>query len=126
MREASDTSDAGLVVSIAGGDPDAFSQLYRRYLPLILRWALRETDDREVAADLSAEVFAACLTASRRFREDEGAVAAWLLGIARNKLRESRRRGRVERSARQRLGVEPTTVTDADLDRVEELASLDE
>lgn len=126
MLGSSDSSDAGLVAAIARGDPEAFSGLYRRYLPLILRWALRETGNREIAADLSAEVFAACLTASRRYRADQGSVAAWLLGIARNKLRESRRRGRIEQSARERLGVEPATVTDADLDRVEELASLDE
>jgi RNA polymerase sigma-70 factor (ECF subfamily) len=52
-------------------------------------------------------------------------VAGWLLGIARNKLRESQRRGRVEDSSRRRVGAEPVSLTDADLERVEELASLD-
>jgi RNA polymerase sigma-70 factor (ECF subfamily) len=86
---------------------------------------LRETRNREVAADLAAEVFAASLTASRRYRAEQGSVAAWLLGIARNKLRESRRRKRVEDSARRRLGLDPIAITDADLERVDALASRD-
>lgn len=120
----SDSRDAALVVAMAQGDEDAFSTLYRRYLPLVTRWCLRETGSRELAADLSAEVFAAAITASRRYRAGEGAVSGWLLGIARNKIRESRRRRRIENSARRRLGVQPVAFTDVDLERVDALASL--
>jgi RNA polymerase sigma-70 factor (ECF subfamily) len=120
----SDSRDAALVMAMAQSDEDAFSTLYRRYLPLVTRWCLRETGNRELAADLSAEVFAAAITASRRYRAAEGAVSGWLLGIARNKARESRRRRRVEDAARRRLGVQPVALTDVDLERVEALASL--
>lgn len=126
MTRAQVDHDGELVVAMAKGDEDAFVAVYRRYLPLVLRWCLRETGNRELAADLCAEVFAAALTAARRYRPQRGSVAAWLLGIARNKLAESRRRGRIEESARRRLGVEPWSLTDADLERVDELASLDE
>jgi RNA polymerase sigma factor (sigma-70 family) len=119
-------SDSELLAAIARADELAFSEIYRRYLSLVLRWCWRETRNRELAADLSAEVFATALTAARRYRPEEGTVAAWLLGIARNKLRESRKRGRVADSARRRLGVEPAALTDADLERVEELASVDQ
>jgi Sigma-70, region 4 len=44
--------------------------------------------------------------------------------IAEHKLIDSLRRARVDSSARQRLGPEPVTLEDADLERVEELASL--
>jgi len=74
--------------------------VYRRYLPVVLRWCLRETRNRELASDLSAGVFAAALIAARRYRPERGSVLAWLLGITRNKLSESRRRGRVENAAR--------------------------
>jgi RNA polymerase sigma-70 factor (ECF subfamily) len=120
-----DLSDGELVVAAAGGDGDAFAVVYRRYLPLVLRWCLRETGNRDLAADLASEVFATAVLASRRYRPDRGPVAAWLLGIARNKLRESRRRSRVESSARRRLGLQPVGLTDGDLERVEELAGLD-
>ncbi|HWH09997.1 MAG TPA: RNA polymerase sigma factor [Solirubrobacteraceae bacterium] len=126
MAWSDDTTDVALVAATARGNDAAFALMYRRYLPLVVRWCLRETGNAEVAADLAAEVFAASLSASRRYRSDEAPVSAWLLGIARNKLRESRRRGRVEDSARRRLGVEPVAISDLDLGRVEELASLDE
>ena len=125
MADANDREEAGLLAAVGRGDESAFAVIYRRYLPLVLRWCWRETENRELAADLSAEVFAAALTAARRYRSEQGPVAAWLLGIARNKLRESRRRGRVEDAARRRLGVAPVAITDTDLERVEELASLD-
>jgi RNA polymerase sigma-70 factor (ECF subfamily) len=126
MEQVDEQAEGRLVAAIARGDDSAFASFYRRYLPLVLRWCWRETGNRELAADLAAEVFASALTAARRYRPEEGSVAAWLLGIARNKLRESRRRGRIEHAARRRLGVAPTAVTDEDLERVEELASVDE
>jgi RNA polymerase sigma-70 factor (ECF subfamily) len=124
-EEQQEQQDAALVDAIGRGDARAFDELYARYLPLVVRWSMHATGNREVAADLTAEVFAASLTAARRFRPGRGSVAGWLLGIARNKLRESQRRGRVEDSSRRRIGVEPLALTDADLERVEELASLD-
>src|ERR1039457_4012005 len=123
MADADDREEAALLAAVGRGDDSAFAVIYRRYLPLVVRWCWRETGNRELAADLSAEVFAAALTAARRYRPEQGSVVAWLLGIARNKLRESRRRGRVEDAARRRLGVAPAAITDADLERVEELAS---
>ncbi len=125
MAKTDDDDDEVLLVAAARGDDAAFGVLYRRYLPLVARWCLRETGSRELAADLSAEVFAASLTAARRYRPAQGPVVAWLLGIARNKLRESRRRGRVEWAARRRLGFETLAITDTDLERLEELASCD-
>ena len=124
MAEPQD-EDAVLVARIARGDDVAFGTLYRRYLPLVVRWSLRQTGNRELAADLAAEVFAAALIASRRYDPDRGSVAAWLLGIANNKLRESRRQRLIEDSARRKLGLGPIALTDAALERVEELASLD-
>jgi RNA polymerase sigma-70 factor (ECF subfamily) len=122
MQDSDD--DAELIAAMARGDDEAFARLYRRYLPVVLRWCLRETRDREVAADLAAEVFAGAVIAARRYRAD-GSAAGWLLGIARNKLRESQRRRQVENSARRRLKIDPLALTDSDLERVEELAGLD-
>jgi len=120
-----DDEDAVLVARVAKGDDAAFAVFYRRYLPLVVRWSLRKTRNRELAADLASEVFAAALIASRRYDQQQGSVAAWLLGIAHNKLRESERRRRVEDSARRKLGLDPIALNDVALERVEELASID-
>jgi RNA polymerase sigma factor (sigma-70 family) len=119
------TSDVGLLRAVASGDAEAFSTFYRRYLPGVLRHLLRETGNREVAADLAAEVFAAVLLGARRFRpRGQDTASGWVRGITRNKLLESRRRGRVEARARRELGLEPELLDDHDLARVEELASM--
>jgi RNA polymerase sigma factor (sigma-70 family) len=124
MTLGGDGSDDALLAAVDGGDGAAFAAFYRRYLPRVVGVLLRETGDREIAADLAAEVFAAVLLSAGRFRARRNASAwPWLQGIARNKLRESWRRGRVEDRARRKLGLEPEALDDNDLARVEDLAS---
>jgi RNA polymerase sigma-70 factor, ECF subfamily len=114
--------DDELLGRFAGGDPEAFVAFYRRHLAAVLGFFLRRTGDPELTADLTAEVFAAALLAAERYRPGERPALAWLYGIAAHKLADSRRRGRVEDAARRRLGMEPLTIDDAELARVEELA----
>lgn len=115
-------SDGDLLGAVVAGDSGAFSVFYRRYLPRVVGLLLRQTRDREVAADLAAEVFAAVLLSAGRFRGEDGESAwPWVCGIAQNKLRESRRRGQVEDRARRRLCVEPEVLNDEDLERIEQL-----
>jgi RNA polymerase sigma factor (sigma-70 family) len=116
-------TDGELLRAVVSGDGAAFAVFYRRHLPGVGGYVVRETGDREVSADLAAEVFAAAFLVARRFRaRGAGSAVPWLRGIAQNKLRESRRRGRVEDRARRRLAMEPEMLDDADLARVDELA----
>jgi RNA polymerase sigma factor (sigma-70 family) len=117
---------AALLGRVANRDEAAFNVLYSTYLPLVLRWTSRETHERELATDLTAEVFAAAMLAAPRYRPQSGSVGACLVGIAANRLRESRRRKRVEDSARRRLKLEPVVLTDADLELVDELVGMDD
>ena len=119
-------SDGALLAAIAGGDDGAFAVFCGRHLAGVVAFLLRETRDREAAADLAAEVFAAVLLAARRYRDDGEPAVGWVLGIARNKLKVSRRRGRIEARARRRLSYEPVALTDADLERVDMLAAQGE
>jgi RNA polymerase sigma-70 factor, ECF subfamily len=95
--------DDELIAATARGDVDAFASLYRRHLARVVGYLLHTTGDPEVAADLAAEVFAAALASCGRYRSEHASAAPWLIGIAQNKLRESRRRGRVEDATRRRL-----------------------
>jgi RNA polymerase sigma-70 factor (ECF subfamily) len=120
---ATDDHDEDLLKRHNDGDPDAFIAFYRRNLPRVLAFFWRRTGDPELTADLTAEVFAAALIAAPRFQPGEKPPLAWLFGIASHKLTDSRRRGRVEDEARRRLALDPLTVTDGDLERVEQLAN---
>lgn len=117
------TDDDELLRRAATGDDDAFALFYRRHRGLVVGYLRQRVSEPEHAFDLTAETFAAALLALRRYRPAEGAAAAWLLGIARNKLLESYRRGRVEARARTRLAMEPIAVDDDDLLAIESQAA---
>ena len=120
-------TDGELLAAVVAGDGTAFATFYRRHLSAVVGLLLRETRDREVTADLTAEVFAAVFLVAGRFRpRGPGSARPWVLGIARNKLLESWRRGQVEDRARRRLAFEPEILDDDDLARVDELAAVSE
>jgi len=103
-------------------EPEAFAVFYRRHVGPLLAYFARRTRDAEVAADLTAETFAAALAGAHRHRPERGPAAAWLYGIARRQLSHATHKGAVEDRARRRLGMGPITLTDEGLERVEALA----
>lgn len=115
-------SDEQLLLCTAQ-DAEAFGVFYRRHVERVLRFFTARTDEPEHAADLMAETFAAAFTAAGRFRPGPEPPVAWLFVIAQRKLADARRRGRVAHRARARLALEPLVLDDADLARIEELAS---
>jgi RNA polymerase sigma-70 factor (ECF subfamily) len=121
MRKLSALTDAQLLER-SHEDPQAFAAFYRRHLPVVLRFVLGRVGDRELSADLTAEVFAAALLARRSFDPARGHARAWLCTIAANKIADSLRRGRVEDACRRRLQMAPVGFDDDDLGRVEERA----
>jgi RNA polymerase sigma-70 factor (ECF subfamily) len=122
MMRAERQGDDDLLRRIAQGDDAAFSKFYRSHLDAIVAFFRRRVGDSELAFDLTAETFAAVIVSAASYKGDAPPLA-WLYGIARNKLRESLRRGRVEDAARRRLGMEPITLHDTDLERVEDRAT---
>ena len=94
---------------LTGGGPDGFAVFYRRHVEAILRYHARWARDAEVAADLTAETFAAALESKHRFSPGGPPARAWLFGIAVKKLADYRRRGYAEDRARRRLGMEASS-----------------
>lgn len=114
----------GELLAASRREPDAFAAFYDRYEGAVAGYFVRRTGDPEVAADLTAEVFAAALGAAHRYRPETPSAAGWLFAIAHNKLINSLRRGRVEANARRRLGIrEPIELAAEELERVESAAS---
>ena len=116
-------SDAELLRQ-SRSDATAFAVFYDRYEAAVVGYLARRVRDPEVAADLTAEVFAAALRAASRYRPSQPTAAGWLFAIAHNTLASSVRRQRVEARARLRLGIrDAVSFTDDELERVEALAS---
>jgi RNA polymerase sigma factor (sigma-70 family) len=103
-------------------EPAAFGVFYGRHEERVLRYFLGRVGDAEVAADLTAETFAAALAGSHRFRLRKGHAVAWLFGIAHNTLAASKRRGQVEARARRRIGMPTLVLTDELVERIEALS----
>ena len=106
---------------LAGHDVASFALFYRRHVDAMLGFFSRRTRDAELAADLTAETFAAALAARGRYKPELGSAASWLFAIGMNKLVDAQRRGRAERRAQRRLGMERIELDDEDIARIDAL-----
>ena len=104
-------SEAALIVAARSG-PHEFTAFYRYFERSVLGFFMSATGRPDVAADLMAETFARALESIGSFDPGRGRADQWLFGIARHVLADSRRRGRVEAAARQRLGFPTLTLAD--------------
>ena len=85
-------------------DGDAIARLYDSHAEAMLGFFMRRTYDAEASLDLVAETFAAGFADRRRFRGDGDADAmAWLYAIARHRLADYSRRGRLEPASAEAL-----------------------
>jgi RNA polymerase sigma-70 factor (ECF subfamily) len=120
-----DTRTDEELLAVTEHDPAAFGVFFERHARSVLTFFRRRTGNPETAADLMAETFAAALIAAPRYEPREAATS-WLFSIARYKLIDSRRRGRVEDAARLELQMQPLYLDDQDLDQIEAIASSGE
>lgn len=117
-------TDEQLLVA-ARDEPGAFAELYRRHVRDVAGFFARRTPGTEVAADLTAETFAAALAGRRSYDPGRGDARGWLFGIAHRQLSSFRRRGAVEARARRRMGMERLELDDEQLARVEAAVAAD-
>ena len=79
---------------VALGDSGALSLIYDRYSASVYSLALRMLSDRQLAEELVQETFLRVWRQAATYRTMRGALASWILGIARNlAIDELRRRG---------------------------------
>lgn len=85
-------SDTDLVIK-AKNDPNAFGQLYDRYIDRIYAYTACRLMHREEAEDVTSEIWLKVLKALPAFRpKREESVVAWLFAIARNSVHDAHRR----------------------------------
>ncbi|HNT76209.1 MAG TPA: sigma-70 family RNA polymerase sigma factor [Anaerolineae bacterium] len=78
--------EPALIAQAQRGDMAALSALYERHVNAIYKFMFYRTGDTMAAEDLTAEVFAAMLTAIARYQERGVPFQAWLFRIARARL----------------------------------------
>jgi RNA polymerase sigma-70 factor (ECF subfamily) len=112
-----DGSDANLLQS---GSPGDYGVFYDRYLGVVRAYVGSRIEQPEVIFDLVAETFARALEKRVLFDPARGPAAGWLLGIARNLIIDSARRGQVEAVSRVRLRMTVVELDEEQLVRVME------
>jgi RNA polymerase sigma-70 factor (ECF subfamily) len=80
------------LVERAKVDGDAFEELYTRYYSRIFAFSYRRLHSRELAEDVTADVFMKALDALPRFTWQGVSVSAWLYRIANNRITDHFRR----------------------------------
>jgi RNA polymerase sigma-70 factor (ECF subfamily) len=79
------------LVSRAVKDPQAFEDLYQKYVDRVYVYLLARSGSREEAEDLTSQTFLAALEGISSYRR-QGSFAAWIFSIARRKLIDHYRR----------------------------------
>ncbi len=98
-------------------DQSAVSLLYRRFLPVVYRYVLARVGDVHHAEDITSDTFFSMIEGIRGTRaQDELGFAAWVLGIARNKVALHFRRQRTRAELQHDIpeDAQPQTYADED------------
>jgi RNA polymerase sigma factor (sigma-70 family) len=113
--------DVELLVA-ARSSTEPFGVFYERHVASVLAFFRRRVHGPEEAFDLTAETFAAALASVPRFRPGPEPPQAWLFAIARHKLSEALRKGRIQDEARRALEMQPILLDDEALEIIEATA----
>ena len=89
-RHGHDLREDELAGLLAAGSPEALSDAYRRWAPLVHTIALRSLRDPHDAEDVTQQVFVSAWNARHSLRPDEGSLVAWLVGITKHRIADVR------------------------------------
>ena len=89
-----DPPDQALLERAAGGDPDAFAEIYRRNQRVVYRFACAMTGSEAAAEDITQEAFVAVFRDLSRYDAARASFTTYLYGIVRNLSRDRLRRER--------------------------------
>ena len=95
MNSLETRSDSELLRLSLAGEENAFLILYERLKHPIFRYVFYMTSSKTAAEEITQELFICLLRQGERYREEQGDVAAFAFGIARNLIRRMRRRERL-------------------------------
>jgi RNA polymerase sigma-70 factor (ECF subfamily) len=80
-------------------DPAAWTRLFEEHQHIVYRAALAQVGERELAEDVTAQVFLEAIEGIRRYRDRGKPIGAWLMSIARHRSLDALRKRRREARA---------------------------
>ncbi len=118
-RALQDSEDERSLVEAARRDPARFAELYEIHFELIYAYIARRVRDRDVAEDLTSEVFQKALANLGSFEWRGAPFAAWLIRIAANAVTDQSKR-----AARESGSPGPEPASEPDMEAIENRAQL--
>ena len=115
-------ADERRMIEAAQRDPSRFGDLYERHFNRVYAFVVRRVRDRDVAEDVTSDVFHKALAALPHYEFRGVPFGAWLIRIAANPLHDRARRPGDEPLVGEVGGSEPAI--DDDLDEIERLAAV--
>jgi len=84
------------LAALRARDASAWTELFEQHRDLVYRAALSQVRERELAEDVTAQVFLEAIEGIRRYRDRGRPIGAWLLAIARHRSLDAIRKRRRE------------------------------
>jgi RNA polymerase sigma-70 factor (ECF subfamily) len=113
-------ADERRMVEAAQRDPSRFGDLYERHFDRVYAFVVRRVRDRDVAEDVTSDVFHKALAKLPQYEWRGAPFGAWLIRIAANALHDRSRRPGDEPLLADVSAPQPAV--DDDLDEIERLA----
>ena len=104
MPALSEATDCDLL-AMAGSEPEALGELFRRYSRSVYAYCARRTGSLDLAEDLTSVVFMEAFRRRRKLQLSNASALPWLIGVANNVVRNADRSLRRYRSALDRIPV---------------------
>jgi RNA polymerase sigma-70 factor, ECF subfamily len=119
-RQSPAQADERLLVEAAQKDPARFAELYETHFERVYLFIARRVGERDVAEDLTSDVFHKALANLKQFEWRAVPFGAWLLRIAANVITD-----RGKRSGRELSFADPPEIsTQSDVEQIEDGARL--
>ena len=114
-------ADERQLVEAAQRDPSRFAELYERYFDRVYAYVVLRVRSRDVAGDVTSDVFHKALAALPQYEWRGAAFGAWLIRIASNVIAD-----RWRRWAREAVGSDPLPeqVVEPEVEHVDQLARV--
>ena len=119
MPALSEAADGDLL-AMAGSEPEAFGELFKRHSRSVYAFCARRTGNLDLAEDLTSVVFMEAFRRRRTLKLSNTSALPWLFGVANNVVRNADRSLRRYRSALDRIPV-PANGMSSEEDAMERL-----
>ena len=119
MPALSEAADGDLL-AMAGSEPEAFGELFKRHSRSVYAFCARRTGNFDLAEDLTSVVFMEAFRRRRTLKLSNTSALPWLFGVANNVVRNADRSLRRYRSALDRIPV-PANGMSSEEDAMERL-----